>query len=235
MPARSLLCIMVLICSTLVLAPAVQATDTNEITIYLWGPDIKGSASIGPATRPLDISFDQLIDKAEAAFMGRYERRGARWGGGADITYLKLSDQQMGFDTEVKVSILELFATYRTSDNFDIIGGVRGTSMNISAQTPTGTQVGSDDDLVDAFIGARVNFPFAEKWALRLRGDIGAGTSELVWNAIVGLDWRFASKWSAKLAYRWLDYDVEGEGPASAPLTTDVQFRGPALAVSYYW
>lgn len=121
--------------------PALGA-DQNEVTVYLWGPDIKGSASIGPKTQPIGISFDELIDKADAAFMGRYERRGERWGGGFDITYLKLSDQQMGFDTEVKVSILELLAAYRTSETFNIIGGLRGTSMDVSAQLPSGGQAG---------------------------------------------------------------------------------------------
>lgn len=211
------------------------AADKNEATLYLWASDIKGSASVGPVNRPIAIDFKDLLDKTEAAFMGRYERRVDRWGGAFDITYLKLSDQQMGFDTEVKTSIVELLAAYHTSETFNIIGGIRGTSMDISVRTPAGTSGGGDEDLIDGFIGARARFPFADKWSLRLRGDIGAGTSDFVWNAIVGLDWRFAKKWSAKLAYRWLDYDIKGEGPANASLTTDMRFEGPGLAVSFYW
>ena len=52
------------------------AADKNELTVYLWATSIEGTASIGPGTMPIAVDFDTLIDKAEVAFQGRYERHG---------------------------------------------------------------------------------------------------------------------------------------------------------------
>lgn len=213
----------------------VLAADKNELTVYLWAVDIAGTASVGPAAMPIAVDFDTLIDKTEGAFQGRYERRGERWGGALDITYVKLSDEQMGVDAEVKASVVEGLGAYHVNETFNVIGGVRAVGMDISVQTPAGVTVGGDDTLYDGFIGARMWLPFSDKWSLGLRGDIGTGDSDQVWNALVGLNWRFAPKWSAKLAYRWLDYDIEQAGPANSTITADMRFEGPALGVSYYW
>ena len=76
-------------------------------------------------------------------------------------------------------------------------------------------------------------FGSSENWRFRARGDIGAGDSDLVWNAVLGLDYRFSNRIAGLLGYRWLDYDNGQPGPNR--FTYDVTYEGPAAALIFNW
>jgi hypothetical protein len=65
---------------------------------------------------------------------------------------------------------------------------------------------------------------------LWLRGDIGAGGSDLVWLAAIGGGYRFNDRVALLLGYRHLDTDFEEDG-----FTWDVALAGVGVGVEFTW
>lgn len=83
----------------------------------------------------------------------------------------------------------------------------------------------------DAVIGVKGNTRFGSngKWILPYQFDIGAGDSDLTWQAMAGIGYQFG--WGAAiLTYRHLDYDLESGGTI-----TDLTFGGPMIGASFAW
>ena len=61
---------------------------------------------------------------------------------------------------------------------------------------------------------------------------MGAGGSDLVWNAIAAIDFQIGS-WAAILAgYRFLDYDYKNNNTG---VTVDMRMSGPLVAMRFFW
>jgi hypothetical protein len=68
----------------------------------------------------------------------------------------------------------------------------------------------------------------SDRWFVPYHFDIGAGDSDLTWQAMAGVGYRF--NWgSMVLNYRYLDYDI-----GSLPVT-DLNLSGPMLGASFTW
>ena len=63
----------------------------------------------------------------------------------------------------------------------------------------------------------------------------GAGDSDLVWNAVLGIDYRFSNRVAGLLGYRWLDYDYDNGKSGADRFGYDVTYEGPAAAVVFNW
>jgi hypothetical protein len=61
---------------------------------------------------------------------------------------------------------------------------------------------------IDGIVGGRLMLPFAEHWRWGLYGDVGAGESDLTWQALANVGYDFDT-WGLNLGYRVLDYDIE--------------------------
>jgi hypothetical protein len=67
------------------------------------------------------------------------------------------------------------------------------------------------------------------KWSVPYYFDVGAGDSDLTWQAELGLAYSFG--WGdAGVMWRYLDYDLESDGPI-----VDLNFSGPAVGVAFRW
>jgi len=147
---------------------------------------------------------------------------------------------------ELRSTIWSVAATYRamaSSDStFDVLAGARLGHMKeildwtfsgdfgpIAPPPLTGSQDASIDHW-DAIIGGkgRVAFGTSHKWAMPYYFDIGAGDSDLTWQAEVALIYSFG--WGdLGVAWRYLDYDL-GSGPIK-----DLYFNGPAVGAIFRW
>jgi len=81
--------------------------------------------------------------------------------------------------------------------------------------------------LWDGIVGVRGRFPLGSSdWSIPYYLDIGAGSSQLTWQGMLGVAYSF--KWGGvTLAYRDLYYDQEDD-----KLIQDLSFSGPALGVT---
>ncbi len=66
-----------------------------------------------------------------------------------------------------------------------------------------------------------------EQWYVPYYADIGTGDSDLTWQALAGIGYRFS--WGdIKLVYRYLSYDMDDD-----KLLKDLDLSGPALGVVF--
>jgi len=150
-------------------------------------------------------------------------------------------------DFDLKSTFLTFAGTYRVADSdaatFDVLLGARLASLkqtldwefsgNFGPVTPpplTGTREVSVDQW-DGIVGAKGRLAFGpdQHWVVPYYFDIGAGDSDLTWQAMVGLAYSFG--WGdLGVAWRYLDYDLNSDGPIA-----DMNFNGPALGATFRW
>lgn len=136
------------------------------------------------------------------------------------------------------------FEFYRSgSSHADVFAGARyfgvdvTTAWNLTAAitTPGGTEVfpasgsiGANVDLWDAIAGVRGEFGLGEsRWSMPYSVDIGTGDSDLTWNAVLGLAYRYG--WGdLGFFYRHLYYDMGSDG-----LLQGFSFGGPAFGARF--
>jgi len=83
--------------------------------------------------------------------------------------------------------------------------------FNISAVGPFGPwreKVSNSGHVWDGIVGLRGRTALSDKWYLTYHADIGAGDSDLTWQALVGLNYRF-SKVDAAFRYRYLKWEFD--------------------------
>jgi hypothetical protein len=91
-----------------------------------------------------------------------------------------------------------------------------------------------DETINDLFIGGRYVRKINDKWSFLGRADIGAGDSDLVWNAVLAFDYRFTRLLSGFAGWRVLDYDVD-RGSGADTFKYDMNHSGPVLALAFHW
>lgn len=125
----------------------------------------------------------------------------------------------------------------------NIFAGVRYFGVDVSTRwdmtaditTPGGSvvlpsqgSIGSDTDLWDGIVGVRGELGTAgASWTFPYYLDVGAGDSNLTWNAMLGASRGF--QWGdLLLVYRHLDYDQDANS-----LLQDFSFSGPAIGARF--
>jgi hypothetical protein len=134
----------------------------------------------------------------------------------------------------------ELGGSYRfaNAESLELIGGARYSKLEIdlNLSNPNGSRsiTAVDESWWDGFVGLRYTGQISDKFSVKLRGDIGTGDSDLVWNAIATANYSFNDLFSVLLGYRWLDYDYEtGEG--ADKFGYDMRYDGPVVAAVFSW
>jgi hypothetical protein len=86
-------------------------------------------------------------------------------------------------------------------------------------------------DQWDAIVGVKGRLAFGadNKWVMPFYFDVGAGDSDLTWQARLGFGYAFG--WGdLGIAWRYLDYDTGSDGPI-----TDLNMNGPAIGATWRW
>jgi hypothetical protein len=228
-----------------------------EFTPYFWLAGIDGDSTIGNQTANIDLSFCDITDKFDVwALMGRFETHKGDWGCYLDGSYISLDGDFVietpgpTFDGSVVIrdSILDFGVTHKLFKKpydsnpkmkavVEPLGGLR--YHYLKQEISVLTTRGGSEDWVEPFVGARLSLDITEKLAFKVHGDIGGfgigSASDLTWNVLAGVDWRFHRSMSLKAAYRILDLDYLKNGGTSEALGFDGQFSGPLVGLSFYW
>jgi opacity protein-like surface antigen len=152
-----------------------------------------------------------------------------------------------GTDTTLKGLTWSLGAGYALADGpgarFEVLGGLRYLRIDATtdwrltatitrpgggASFPASGRVEATENLWDAVVGLRGRAGLGSSpWSLRYYADVGAGSSRLTWQAMLGIDYAF--RWGeVVLAYRSLSYDQSDD-----KLMQDFRFSGPALGATF--
>ncbi len=214
---------------------------------YLWAASIDGTTTIGNLP-PLavDASFGDLASNLDMAFAMHTEFRFNEWVFVIDPMYLSLSMDGalppplpgvIPLNLEVEIWLVELWAGYRLSENWEAIGGVRYQSQDInisglpSPPLPV-TSAGVSASWSDWFVGTRFKTDISEKWFMLWRADVViAGDSDTSWNTSIFFNRRVGKKGNKalNLGYRYFVNDFVESGVLAWDITQD----GPVVGFTW--
>jgi len=217
---------------TVLILPATSAFSEMEVGFYGWATDVSGQASLGRLSVPVNVDFDTILDNADTALQFYVLNRGQQWGGGLDVTFLDSSNSTTVGELNNEFTLIDVFGSYRLSANTDLIGGIRNLDMDTKLDVGGLATANSNITVTDAFVGFKTFSPFADDWDITFRVDLGAGDSDLVTHAVLGVNWNLSDVSTIRLGYRYLDYSFEGSR-GNIPTDVDVRYSGPAIGVAF--
>lgn len=239
----------------LLAAAQASAQDREWIVVpYLWGANT--SLDVIVRDDPVyegDLKFSDLVDKLDVAFQLHVETRKNRFGLLFDLTYLETSDSFTSnanpplpgstvLDAKADLTILEAGGFYRPSGEpfgLDILFGVRaidiGADLTLTPPDPFETRsLSGSTSLTDGFAGLRYSARTGDNWLVTLRGDVGAGDSDLALNAVALLGYVFGDKDKYNLLFGYhylaLEFIDDGDG---LPVEVDMTMSGPQLGFAF--
>ncbi len=222
--------------------------------IYLWGADMGGQTN---RDSEVEVSFSDLLDNLEMAFMGAFVARKNNWSLLTDVIYLDLGvdttadlsvpvgPMQVPVTTSVSLDVeawvLHVVAGYELysdgESRLDLIGGARYLDLSmdmfleLQSLGPGQSRTISESLTVfDGIVGLEGRASLGEKWYVPYHVDIGGGDSELTWQATAGIGFRAGSVWDLALVYRHLEWDLD-----STRVLDDINFSGPTFGVIFRW
>ena len=237
-------------------AGAADAGDSDRwqyaASLYFFAPAINGSTASGS---DIDVSFDTLLDSLNMTFMGAFEARKGKWSVLADMLYLNvganggakvpLTDplgQPLGIQADASVKqrgwVLSALGGYNVHDtsqaSVDVIAGLRYLEMKASfGLSLQGRRLGRAVEssamgvVWDGVVGVKGRANLNGNWFVPFYLDVGTGDSDLTWQALAGVGYRF--HWgNVSLAYRHLEWDLGSSSPID-----DISFSGPQLTATF--
>ncbi len=205
-----------------------------KITPYLWATDITFDATISDMAIGGSVSFGDLLDKTDFAFMIHVDARRDRFGLFGDFLTTSLSDQTtvtipppippplpgtVVIDTNSDTTIWELGGFYALmndeSSTLDWLFGVRALDVDadLTIVLPMPFSASLGDTYYDFLTGLRYNTRFSDKWSFGARGDFSFGDTEGTWNVLGAFGYHFGQKdqFAFQFGYRFLNIEIEGQ------------------------
>jgi hypothetical protein len=204
----------------------------------------------------VQVGPSDYLENLDMALMLGGQYRGAGWTIFGDVIYLDFSNEgsavrtvsgpgpiQIPFDTGSQVNFKGMLGTvgigYQAvnEENFtlDAFGGARylgaEAQLNWSLSGPLNLfpqsgSVEAEEDIWDGIVGVRGEGRIGH-WFVPYYIDAGAGSSELTYQFVTGVGYRFGG-WDARLLYRKLFYDEGEDG-----LVENLSFSGPVLGATF--
>ena len=215
-----------------VTAPVTKPSQTTSgkkwefgAALYLWLPALSGDIGANGRTAEIDLSMGDVLSHFKAGFMGTFEARRGRFVILNDLVWSKLTEEN---DTpgplyntskfSVNMTIFNPQVGFRVAESekgsFDILGGLRVTSVKNILSTTTGVLPGFSVEERKTWaaptIGGHGIINVSEKAYLSTIFDIGGGFgTHLTGQFYGGMGYRIKPKAALVFGYRYLknDYD----------------------------
>jgi hypothetical protein len=225
-------------------APAPDADPPEDsgwrfsVTPYAWLNGVQGQVGAGGTETEVDVGLGDAFDQVDLGLTGVLEARHRRWIGLLDAMYSSLTADQENASETVRALLdqvtLQPVVGYtlveRPWGGIDGLVGARFWNFDLDITLIEGgveSDVASGDrSWLDATVGGRVRYSSGRRWHLLLRGDAGAGGSDLTWQVLGGGGYDLGTCCIAQAVYRHLDVDYESDD-----FLTDIALSGPALGL----
>ncbi len=216
-----------------------------DFVLYGWLAGLEGTIGIaGVGDVPVDASFDELTEYLDFAIAGHFEAKNRQSLFVADLDYTNLGserdaeilNQPVTIDMDLQQWIIEAGGGYRATPEIDLLLVGRYYVLDLGADVTSAYGSGSSDvgeDWGDIFVGARFTKVLKEKWLFTVRGDIGAGGSEFAWFGNIAAGYLFTDLISARVAWRVLSVDREGDAASADYFTYDITQSGVGIGVGF--
>ena len=211
---------------------------------YLWMAGLEGDVALKGQPAEVDLSFSDVLDDLEFMFSAHFEahhRNG--WGYLFEPLFLDLESSAMGLTGDIIVDtdllIVEGMIINQLADpgsSFELIWGARYYNLELEFDFPLAVapNIEEDQSWVDGVVGVRWMTDAGKKWTFSLRGDVGAGGSDFVWQFSGLAIWQMSKKTSLAFGYRHLDIDYE-DGAGTDLFVMDVALSGPIVGLNISW
>jgi len=215
-----------------------------SITPYIWATE----TTVDLTFRDTDIgtgeiSFGDLLDVLDAAFMIHVEGGGGNWSAFGDLTYLKTSGSSERTVFVVDTNSKQLFIDGAVAwwpggvgSNFNLYGGLRHSGFDdrytfrlVTDNTPVGERRATKD-YYDALVGLRYRFDLSERWALLTRADTSFGDSEGTVLLQANLAWTVGKR---RLNRIMLGYQYKTAEFRDDDLRLDFEYHGPMAGFNF--
>lgn len=223
--------------------PAIAAAATAddwycEASIYGLAAGMSGDVSIGAVTADASLPFDTILENLELCAMASLRIGRGDWALTTDLVYMGLGADKNGITIDMDQLVFEPTVSRRFNERFELLAGGRFNDIAVTLRGPgvipdSGTRE-ADVSWWDAIVGTNVTLPFAQGWAFTLRADIGAGGSDLTWQAFPGVSWQFSPTGDLQIGYRWVYVDYE-TGSGARYFHYDMLTQGPQVGVRFHF
>lgn len=225
-----------------------EAASDNEwnygAEVYLWGASVGLDTSSG---ENIDVEFTDLIKDLKMGGMGTAVAEKGKWRFGADFIYLDVDDNANEvFPPGIKLDDAELAAwlvspvvgyefASTDSSRFRVYGGARylwtETTITLVTVPPLPSVKLKEKEkatLLDGVVGLHGFTDFNERWYASYLADIGTGDSDVTYQALAAINYRFDSV-DASFGYRYLQWELDDE------LIDELDFSGLFAGVKFYF
>lgn len=217
-----------------------------EVTPYLWAPGIKGTLGLDSGlAKSASYSSSDVLNNLKSGGMISAEAHQGQWGLMGDVVSATLQKSgaipvqggtaALGDKVTLQQTILTGAVTYTVANTQDIyVDGLLGARAIYATATLNVAGVGTaakTTSTVDPVVGVKGRYRIADSsWYVPFYGDIGSGggTTNLTWQAMLGVGKTFSSLIDASLTYRALYYDMKDGG-----VLQKTTMQGPQLAVTF--
>jgi len=199
-----------------VVAPVVAESSSgweHKLAIYGWAASFDGTLTYSLPGEDSVESDGGVIDNLDGVFMAAYEVRKNKFSFLTDVIYLGMSGgetiaEDIGrgklattVEQEFDAWVLSFYGGYNVIDTgsatLDIIAGMRYFSLDVEASIsfpnnslPT-IPLSPSFEVYDALIGVKGSYNINENWYVPYIFDIGAGDTDLTWQAQASIGYRF--------------------------------------------
>ncbi len=225
--------------ATTTTAPTDEHDWRFAVTLPLWAPQVNGVATLMGQQRDVDISFDKLKDRLDAAFSLGFQVQRDRLGLYSSGSYLKFSgDGPKG--AEMKLGIVNgglSYMLFKTeSERPFMLWGTAGVrywytdvSMAVTDQAGNSIHPSKVYNLVDPVIGVAATQYITRKLHVDIQGDGGGfnlnNDTDWTWSATGVLSYDFFKWFTLSAGYSALALD-EYQGSAARENGFNLVFNG---------
>ena len=239
-----------------VAAPMVSEESSawkQQLVIYGWAASFDGTLTYSLPEGGSQESDGAVIDELDGMFMATYEVRKDKFSFLTDVIYLGMSGEETIGENigqgrlattvaqEFDAWVVGFYGGYNVIDTgsatLDIIAGMRYFSLDVEASITLEGPLGKNPSILlspsfevyDALVGVKGSYNINENWYVPYLFDIGAGDTDLTWQAQASIGYRF--DWGDVLAtYRYLHYEKD-----DLFLIEDFDLYGPKVGVVFHF
>lgn len=206
--------------TVMALSPLASAAGKWDVTLtpYLWAAGIDGDVDVGPVSADISADFDDIRDNLDAGGSLLIEANNGRWINWAAVDYLALENDDVDVrSVNAKVESDVLFLAVGTGYRFptsgrstlDVLVGLRYLAMDNKINVRDGRRAQNDRSVTDGIVTLRPRLAINEKWTFSPTISVGAGDSDLVWEASPQLLYTYSDRFDIRFGYRTLNYDFK--------------------------
>jgi hypothetical protein len=115
--------------------------------------------------------------------------------------------------------------------SLDLLAGARYLYMKAGLTIAPLAKASTSGSGWDGIVGARGNVELNQNWFMPFHVDVGAGDTELTWQAFVGVGYKY-EKFDLIMGYRYLDWDFD-DSDKGGDTFNDFTISGPIIGAKF--